>query len=114
MKTGMRFALDRDESNRVVEAGTQKALKAGFAETFDDNDGSTLYRLTAEGKEMLVHLNTVFPDGGPTTRQGHYEGAAQFTPRGPFSRISLFCRRPGFFGLSVAFPCTPCRSWESA
>ncbi|WP_221624789.1 hypothetical protein, partial [Burkholderia contaminans] len=56
-------SLDRDESNRVVAAGTQKALKAGLAETFTDKEGSTLYRLTAEGKEMFVHLNTVFADG---------------------------------------------------
>ena len=63
LKIGLRFALDRDEANRVVEAGTQKALKAGLAETFVDGEGSTMYRLTAEAKEMFVHLNTVFADG---------------------------------------------------
>lgn len=64
MKIGLRFALDRDESNRIVEAGTQKALKAVLPGTFVDKEtGDTLYRLTAEGKEMFVHLNTVFADG---------------------------------------------------
>ncbi|WP_060303742.1 hypothetical protein [Burkholderia cepacia] len=63
MKIGLRFALDRDEANRVVEAGTEKAVKAGLAETYVDGEGSTMYRLTAEGKEMFVHLNSVFKDG---------------------------------------------------
>ncbi|MGN8107787.1 hypothetical protein ACTJLB_07335 [Paraburkholderia sp. 22098] len=62
LKIGLRFALDRDEANRLVEAGTEKAVKAGLAETYVDGEGSTMYRLTAEGKEMFVHLNSVFKD----------------------------------------------------
>ncbi|MEZ2307110.1 MULTISPECIES: hypothetical protein [Paraburkholderia] len=65
MKLGLRFAFDRDDTNRVVAAGIEKAVEAGLAESFveKDEDG-TMYRLTAAGKEMMIaHLGSVFKDG---------------------------------------------------
>ena len=64
LKTGLRFALDRDEANRVTEAGIAKALKAGLAETFTKEGESDEYiRLSATGREMFEHLNSVFANG---------------------------------------------------
>jgi hypothetical protein len=64
LKLGLRFALDRDESNRVCEAGIEKALKSGLAESFTKKGSdSEFLRLTDTGKEMFVHLNSVFKNG---------------------------------------------------
>jgi hypothetical protein len=61
LKTGLRFALDRDEANRITTAGIEKAVKAGLAETFTkEGETDELLRLSPTGREMFEHLNSVF------------------------------------------------------
>jgi hypothetical protein len=58
MKMGLRFAFDREDSNRIAAAGIEKVMKTGLVETYaEKKTGDTMYRLTAAGKEMM--MNTV-------------------------------------------------------
>ncbi len=64
-KLGLRFAFDREEADRIVEAGFEKAVKAGFAElrpAKKDGDLPTLH-LTGQGMLLFDNLNKVFKEG---------------------------------------------------
>ncbi|MFM0378500.1 hypothetical protein PQQ72_15950 [Paraburkholderia strydomiana] len=64
MKLGLRFAFDREDTNRVVAAGIEKAIEVRLAESFEKAEDGTMYRLTDAGREMMIaHLGSVFKDG---------------------------------------------------
>ncbi|SOY48534.1 hypothetical protein [Cupriavidus taiwanensis] len=64
-RLGLRFAFDREEADRIVEAGFEKAVKAGFAElrpAKKEGDLPTLH-LTGQGMLLIDNLNRVFKEG---------------------------------------------------